>query len=160
MPRRDPLLAEIEALYAGGYQNFFRVARGILGDRERAKEAVQDAFVDAVRARRSFRRDGPLEAWVWRLVVNAARKAARRPLVEVGTWVDELPPARELAELAPLIARLPERQRLTVFLRYYADLDYRTIAEVLEVELGTVSAALAAAHAALRRSIREVETNG
>jgi DNA-directed RNA polymerase specialized sigma24 family protein len=47
-----------------------------------------------------------------------------------------------------------------VFLRYYADLDYRTIAEVLEVELGTVSAALSAAHAALRRSIREVETNG
>lgn len=59
-----------------------------------------------------------------------------------------------------MIARLPERQRLTVFLRYYADLDYRTIAEVLEVELGTVSAALAAAHAALRRSILEVETNG
>jgi RNA polymerase sigma factor (sigma-70 family) len=59
-----------------------------------------------------------------------------------------------------LIARLPERQRLTIFLRYYADLDYRAIAEVLEVELGTVSAALAAAHAALRKSIREVETNG
>ncbi len=101
MPRRDPLLAEIEALYACGYQNFFRVARGIVGDRERATEAVQDAFTDAVRARRSFRREGPLEAWVWRLVVNAARKAARRPLVEVGSWVEELPPARELTELAP-----------------------------------------------------------
>src|SRR6266481_1402558 len=160
MPRRDPLLAEIEALYAGRFQTFFRVARGILGDRERATEAVQDAFVDAVRARRSFRRDGPLEAWVWRLVVNAARKAARRPLVEVGAWTEELPPARELAELAPLIARLPERQRLTVFLRYYADVDYRAISDVLDVELGTVSSALAAAHAALRKSIPEVETNG
>jgi DNA-directed RNA polymerase specialized sigma24 family protein len=42
-------------------------------------------------------------------------------------------------------------------LRYFADLDYRSIAEALEVEIGTVSATLAAAHAALRRSIQEVE---
>jgi RNA polymerase sigma-70 factor, ECF subfamily len=161
MVRRDPLLAEIESLYAGGYQQFYRVARGILGDPERAAEAVQDAFVDAVRSRRRFRGDGPLEAWVWRLVVNAARKAARRPLVEVGSPAEEqLPPPRELLEITPLIARLPERQRLTIFLRYYADLDYRAIARVLDVEPGTVSAALAAAHRTLRKAMQEVETSG
>jgi hypothetical protein len=52
-------------------------------------------------------------------VVNAARKAARRPLVEVGVApdeTDELPPS--LPELAPLISSLPERQRLIVFLRF------------------------------------------
>jgi DNA-directed RNA polymerase specialized sigma24 family protein len=36
-----------------------------------------------------------------------------------------------------------------VFLRYYADLDYRSIAEALEIEVGTVSATLSAAHTAL-----------
>jgi DNA-directed RNA polymerase specialized sigma24 family protein len=45
---------------------------------------------------------------------------------------------------------------LAVFLRYYADLDYRTVASVLSVEVGTVSATLSAAHTSLRRSLKEV----
>jgi RNA polymerase sigma factor (sigma-70 family) len=55
------------------------------------------------------------------------------------------------------IAALPKRQRLVVYLRYYADLDYRGIAEALDVEVGTVSATLGSAHRALRRSLEEVE---
>jgi RNA polymerase sigma factor (sigma-70 family) len=54
------------------------------------------------------------------------------------------------------IASLPERQRDALFLRYYADLDYRAIAEVLEIEVGTVSATLSAAHNKLRVALREV----
>jgi len=55
-----------------------------------------------------------------------------------------------------LIVSLPERQRLALFLRYYADLDYRSIAEVLGVEIGTVGATLNKAHAALRQQLEEV----
>jgi DNA-directed RNA polymerase specialized sigma24 family protein len=51
---------------------------------------------------------------------------------------------------------LPERQRVAVFLRYWADLD-RSFAEVLEIEVGTVSATLNAAHQSLRRSLQEVQ---
>ena len=158
--RPDPVLREIEELYAERFGAFVRVARAILGDRERALEAVQDGFADAIRSRATFRGDGPLEAWVWRAVVNAARKSARRPLVEAGVPVDaseELPPAAP--DVAPLVAALPERQRLAIFLRYYADLDYRAIAEILDVEVGTVSATLAKAHAAVRRSLEEVQSN-
>ena len=70
----------------------------------------------------------------------------------------ELPPAAP--HVAPLVAALPERQRLAIFLRYYADLDYRAIAEALGVEVGTVSATLAAAHAAVRKRLEEVGTRG
>src|SRR6185436_20414266 len=139
----DRRLGELEALYRARHSHFVRVARAITGDPERASEAVQDAFADAVRARARFRGDGALEAWVWRAVVNAARKSLRRPLVEARRAVDEqtaieldAPPATRA--LAPLVVQLPERQRLVVFLRYYADLDYRTIAEALDVEVGTV----------------------
>jgi RNA polymerase sigma-70 factor, ECF subfamily len=160
-PRRDPLLARIEATYAERHPEFLRVARAILGDRERALEAVQDGFADAIRGRSGFRGDGPLEAWLWRAVVNAARKAARRPLVEVGVAAAEtaeLEPAHP--DLAPLVSALPERQRLIVFLRYYADLDYRSIAAALGVEVGTVSAALAAAHASVRKAFGEAQAHG
>jgi len=156
---RDRRLEEIERLYRARCPYFVQVARGIVGDRERAVEAVQEAFVGLVRDRRSFRGDGPLEAWVWRAVVNAARKATQRPLVEVGGSEEAryvLP--EKVSELAPLIAELPQRQRLVVFLRYYADLDYRAIAAVLEIEIGTVSATLATAHATLRKELGKAKT--
>jgi RNA polymerase sigma factor (sigma-70 family) len=51
------------------------------------------------------------------------------------------------------LAALPERQRTVVFLRYFADLGYRTIAETLDVEVGTVSATLHAAHTVCARQL-------
>jgi RNA polymerase sigma-70 factor (ECF subfamily) len=132
------------------------VARGVTGDSDRAADAVNEAFARVIRSRGSFRGDGPLEAWVWRAVVNAARDAVERPYTAGGTSPDEAAPPETLSELAPLVASLPERQRLVIFLRYYADLDYRAIAHVLEVEIGTVSASLAAAHRTLRRKLQEV----
>jgi RNA polymerase sigma factor (sigma-70 family) len=159
--QRDRRLAGIEALYRREFSAFVRVARGIVGDRERALEAVHDGFADAIRGRDGLRDEAALDAWVWRSVVNAARKATRRPLVEVAALVD-LPSvdSPRLRELAPALGRLPERQRLIVFLRYYADLDYRSIAEVVGVEVGTVSASLAAAHRSVRLMLEEVEVSG
>ena len=61
------------------------------------------------------------------------------------------------SEVAVWVRTLPERQRLAVFLRYWADLEYRAIAEVLEVEVGTVSATLSSAHQSLRVSLQEVQ---
>lgn len=155
--RRDRLIEDIEALYGRDYQSYVRVARAITGDRERAVEAVQEGFANALQAQHTFRGEGSLEAWVWRIVVNAARAAARSPLVEApmnGTSRMEAPPP--VAQLAPLIAALPERQRHAVFLRYYADLDYRSIAAVLGIEVGTVSATLSSAHRAIRFALEEV----
>jgi RNA polymerase sigma factor (sigma-70 family) len=99
----------------------------------------------------------PLEGWVWRIVINEALKQRRERAATELALVDELIPApnghpdSDLA-VRRWIADLPERQRLAVFLRYYAALDYRSIAGALDIEVGTVSATLASAHAALRRS--------
>jgi RNA polymerase sigma-70 factor (ECF subfamily) len=54
------------------------------------------------------------------------------------------------------VQRLPARQRDALFLRYYLDLDYRAIADVLDVEVGTVSATLHAARTSLRNALQEV----
>jgi RNA polymerase sigma-70 factor, ECF subfamily len=158
----DRLLEEIETVYRGRFRYFVQVARAIVGDRERAFEAVQDGFADAIRGRGGFRGDGPLEAWLWRAVVNAARKSVRRPLFELGDEGSEeaAEATPELLEVSPLVAALPERQRLIVFLRYYAGLSYSAIATALDIEVGTVSASLASAHAAVRKSLGRAEANG
>jgi RNA polymerase sigma-70 factor (ECF subfamily) len=158
---RDPRLDEIESLYRERFPYFLRVATAILGDPDRGLEAVQDGFGDVVRSRRTFRGDGPLEAWVWRAVVNATRRAQGRAhpaaVAEEGaiTTVNGHE-SRERSEIGLVVSLLPERQRLAVFLRYYADLDYRSIARALGVEVGTVSATLSAAHATLRENLNEV----
>ena len=152
--------AQLEGLYRARFEHFSRVASAMCGDPELGRDAVQAAFATAVRERRSFRGSGPLEAWVWRILVNEARRLAREPRPEPLAVLAE-PGANgqsgdELGVRA-WIGALPARQREAVFLRYYADLDYRTVAEVLGIEVGTVSATLSAAHQALRRRLEEVE---
>jgi RNA polymerase sigma factor (sigma-70 family) len=164
VPRPDDrLLREIESLYRERFADFVGVAASIVGEREAAREAVQEAFAAIVRGRRGLRREAALEAWVWRAVINAARKqmraSRRQPQLERAPSTNgDAPEPRERSELAVLVAALPERQRLILFLRYYADLDYREIARILDVKTGTVSASLHAAHATLRRRIGEVRT--
>lgn len=152
-------MAELEALYRERYPVFLRVARATVRDDGAAADAVHDAFVQAVRNRRAFRGEGTLEAWVWRMVVNAALK--RR-----GTFPESPGALEEAAQesrngfgdpVRAAVAALPERQRLALFLRYYADLDYATIAATLDIKEGTVGATLNAAHAALRKSLKEAE---
>ena len=58
--------------------------------------------------------------------------------------------------LRAAVGLLPERQRLVLFLRYYADLPYEAIGRVLGIERGTVAATLHAAHASLRQAMKEV----
>jgi RNA polymerase sigma factor (sigma-70 family) len=154
-------LSQIEALYRTRLAAFRRVARGILGDDEAARDAVQEAFASAVRNRAAFRGEGAFDGWVWRMVVNAAlmnrRAAAARP--SVSSAVEEHAAnghAQPDPHLRAAVAALPERQRLVLFLRYFADLDYATIAEALEISPGTVAATLNSARASLRSALEEV----
>ena len=59
----DARLGEIEELYRLRFAHFKRIARAIVGDSERAVEAVHDGFADAIRSRGRFRGAGSLEAW-------------------------------------------------------------------------------------------------
>jgi RNA polymerase sigma-70 factor, ECF subfamily len=161
MARTGPLTGEIEALYRERYRHFLRVATAIVGDEASGHDAVQDGFAQALREQHSFRGEGPLEAWVWRTVVNAALEARRRRVARrEAPEAAGIPNANGHPDESAVriwVAALPERQRLAVYLRYYADLDYRAIAEALGVEVGTVSATLSSAHQALRLSMKEVE---
>ncbi len=164
MPAPQSQLAEVEALYRVRFTDFRRVAAAVSGDREAAADLVQEAFVRAVRELDSFSGRGSLEAWLWKIVVNAARNH-RRDARPAQALVDDVasPNGRvptEAAQVAAAVAALPERQRLVLFLRYYADLDYRAIAEALEISSGTVGATLNAAHSSLQQLLSRAEATG
>jgi RNA polymerase sigma factor (sigma-70 family) len=158
LSRSGAALEDIEAVYRARFPQFCAVAAAILGDREAGRDAVQDAFAKAVRHRRDLRRDGSLEAWLWRTVVNTALSTRRRraePDLSEPAAAEHEP---DTDHVRAVIRRLPERQRLVVFLRYWADLDYAAIAEALAIAPGTVAAALHAAHGTIRNSLQEVRT--
>jgi RNA polymerase sigma-70 factor (ECF subfamily) len=157
-------VAEIEAVYRARLEVFVRVCLALLGDRELAIDAVQEGFAATIRNRAAFRGEGTVEGWVWGAVVNAAKNHRRARSGREAHAAEGGPerlasrPARvEVFEtrgaVRDEVAVLPERQRLALFLRYYADLDYREIAAVLDVSVGTVGSTLHAAHTTLRRAL-------
>ena len=152
---------DLEQLYRSRFETFLRVATAVTHDSDRGRDAVQTAFVSAVRGRRSFRGSASgLDSWVWTIVLREARRLAgaerHLSLDQVGEEA-RVPTngtgGSDQDGIRRYITALPQRQREAIFLRYFADLDYRTIARVLEVEPGTVSATLSAAHQTLRKRL-------
>jgi RNA polymerase sigma factor (sigma-70 family) len=157
--RRGATLDELRAIYEGRLTELTRVAAAIVGDNHAAQDVVQEAFVRAVRNRQTFDSRGDLNGWVWRIVVNAARDArARRRDEGDPELLDAATPEQDPRKtfVRDAVEQLPERQRLVLFLRYYADLDYRAIAEAAAISEGTVAATLHAAHDRLRALLSEV----
>jgi RNA polymerase sigma-70 factor (ECF subfamily) len=150
-------LWEIEQIYRTQLPELCRVAAAVSGSRQAAPDLVHEAFVRAVRRLDSFRGDGPLEGWVWRIVVNVAKNSRREPLAAILPEEDPgaagMPAGDARAALAAAMSLLSERQRLVLFLRYYADLDYAAIAEALSISSGTVGATLTTARAELGQAL-------
>lgn len=156
---KDTGFEAIEVVYRRRGADFFRFALARTGDRELAREAVQEGFARAIRAHPRFRGTGSLEAWIGRCVLNAAADINKRAGGGVldedicGEYGD--PPDEHVRDA---VRRLPPRQRDVLFLRYYLDFDYATIGQTLGIKTGTVSATLHAAHRSLRNALQEVTT--
>jgi RNA polymerase sigma-70 factor (ECF subfamily) len=128
--------------------------------RHRVEDLVQETFVRVLRALPSFDPTGAasLSTWVLTIATRLALNELRRP--EHGALAveplstertDQVTERQWLATaIAACVTALPEAQRVVLVLREYHDLDYRDIATMLEVDLGTVKSRLARARTALR----------
>ena len=141
----------LERLYRDRYVAFRNALATITGSYERL--ATRCRRPSPVRA--SFRGDGPLEAWVWRIALRVGIHQRGRPADAPlnGPLDPQLPEPHRDPDLAAALRSLPPRRRLVVFLRYFGDLSYAEIAGVCGVSEGTVAASLAQARAALRETL-------
>jgi RNA polymerase sigma-70 factor, ECF subfamily len=145
----DETLSALEDLYRRKYEHFRKMLASITGSYETGHDATQEAFARAIAQRRSFRGESSLETWVWRIATRTAIDARRRGArASPGRWIalGFVEPERD-PELAAAVQALPPRQRLMVFLRFFADLSYSDIAELCDVSEGTVAASLSHARA-------------
>jgi DNA-directed RNA polymerase specialized sigma24 family protein len=154
-------LAEIESLYRTSYSHYRNALATITGSYESARDAVQHAFAQAIAERAGFRREGSLSAWVWKIALRQAL-ALREEFADAnlnGAFDPGLVEPTSDPVLSAALRALPPRRRLVVFLRYFADLSYPEIADVLGISEGTVAATLHEARAALRDALTEGVTS-
>ena len=139
--------SELEELYRRRQDAFQVMLASVAGNVESARDVVQEAFARALTNQDGFRGDGLLEAWVWRIAFRVAvgstgsHELAMEEVPDVA-FVEE----RRDPTLAAAVQKLPPQRRMAIFLRYYADLSYAEIGEVLGIAEGTVAATLSKAH--------------
>jgi RNA polymerase sigma-70 factor (ECF subfamily) len=185
MPREQAdreLVAQLQRGDDLAYESFVRqyggamlaVARRMLRNDEDAREAVQDAFLQAFRAIQHFREEARLSTWLHRIVVNAAlmrmRSASRRPEVAIddllptfdaeGHDAEHIRPlplslesalesAEARAEVRRCVEQLPEQSRAVIVLRDLQELSTAETATVLGITQNAVKIRLHRAHQAL-----------
>jgi RNA polymerase sigma-70 factor (ECF subfamily) len=145
----------------------------VVGNGEDALDVVQDAFVQAFLKLETFQRSSAFYTWLYRIAFNAAASQHRRkrPVLSVeqsretsghepvdgqsgpGEHLEQLERSRQVQQA---IAALSEEHRAVVVLREIDGCCYETIAEILDLPVGTVRSRLHRARLQLRDQLREV----
>ncbi|GAA6525954.1 sigma-70 family RNA polymerase sigma factor [Intrasporangium sp. DVR] len=147
-----------------------RLAYVLLGDRQRAEEAVQEVYLSLFR-HWPPRDQGSALAYLRAGVVNQCRSDQRRtirarrgePLLRASLpWVQTEPDTAtdvvakdEAGRLVELVRALPRRQREVITCRYYLQLSERETAELLEIGIGSVKTHTHRGLAALQARLEE-----
>jgi RNA polymerase sigma factor (sigma-70 family) len=142
---------DIEALYRADADRLWRAVHAFAGDGEIASDAVAEAYAQLLRRGAAVRDPA---AWVWRVAFQISRGALKMRRLDSGVASPGADYADAYADhdLLTAVRQLPEGQRATVILFYYADLPIREIAD----RLGTNSLAVRANLSRGRRRLREL----
>lgn len=170
-PTPDPAL-ELERWHARFRDAAEGLARRLLGDAEEARDAVQQAFLQAWRTSSKPRdRENPW-GWLARIVANACRDrlrarrtreridpderalAAAEPTSGPDAALDEQLRAERVARA---LARLPAPLREIVELKHYAELSFAEVATALGEPIPTVKSRMARALELLRAELKDLE---
>jgi RNA polymerase sigma-70 factor, ECF subfamily len=144
----------------------------VVGERLLAEEIVQDTMLAVWRGAGSFRGESSVRSWVIAIARRQTRDRLRgrrlrlvdeavladRPGSAPGTEVMALDRA-ELAEVQGAIRELAAAHREVLGLAFGSGLSLPEVADVLQIPIGTVKSRLAAARAALNRTLDEKSQN-
>ena len=145
----------------------------VVGSEHDARDIVQDAFVQAFVKLDTFRRTSAFYTWLCRIAFNLAISFLRRqrPTVSIeqsrditgaepvddGPAPDEMMQRKQRAgQVQTALATLTEEHRTVLVLREIDGCCYETMADILEVPVGTVRSRLHRARMQLREQLREV----
>ena len=157
--------AEDEEAFAALFQQYknlvFKTAYLMLGNPIEAEDALQEVFLNVHRALGTFDPSrAAFSTWLYRITVNHCLNRRRKrelslfPLGEVPGHAPS-PEGQIMTDevLEQALDSLSDKLRSVVVLRYYADLPYAEIGEILDVPLGTVKSRLSQALDTMRQTL-------
>lgn len=135
-------------------EKVYWVIRRMVIDHESSDDIAQETFVKVWKNLDKFKGESKLYTWIYRIATNEAlthlRKKKRRFFLSIGDVENELISTLEAdtyysgdeiqLKLQKAILTLPEKQRLVFNMKYFEELKFREIAEVLEVTVGSLKA--------------------
>ena len=145
----------------------------LLGSAEDARDVAQDAFVQAFVKLDRFRRTSAFYTWLYRIAFNMAMSHRRRkkPTVSLeeikertGTEPtedgcdpgDRLLRDEQVCQVQAALATLAEDHRVVLVLREIDGCRYETIAEILDLPVGTIRSRLHRARIQLREQLQQI----
>lgn len=149
---------EFESFFVHNFDRIVNSITAITGDRDRATDATQEAFIKAYARWPKIRSYDVPAAWVRRIAINASRDTRRserrRSRREKPHLTEPQPsPSSEVVGLdfaQRILGELPRRQREVAALFYLEDLGVSEIAKSLGVSTGTVKSHLSEARERMR----------
>ncbi len=153
-------------LYDQTAARIYRVLLRMTRDPQTAFDLAQDTYLKAFAAIDSFDGHAAIATWLYRIAVNEALQHLRRRRVATlgPALATDLPDPRHDGQQAELrldledaLAALEPEDRAILLLRYQEGLDYRTIADVTGVAVGTVGSRLNRARSRLREHLAPKE---
>jgi len=122
-----------------------------VGDEEEAADILQDTFLRAWEKLEGFRSSSSFKTWLFQIAINLwknrlrerGRMAGEEELPDIPSSSDpleEVMAAERRSILLQGIEQLPERQRMALTLKAFADLKYEEIAEVMGCSVGAAKA--------------------
>jgi RNA polymerase sigma-70 factor (ECF subfamily) len=149
------------------YKNLvYQTAYLMLDDPKEAEDALQEVFVLVYKSLSGYDpAKGAFTTWLHRITINHClmRRRKRRflfiPLENIQHTLLDKPVENTLAEaeekeaMIEAIRNLSDKQRAVIILRYYLELPYTEIAQVLDIPLGTVKSRLDGSLRTLRRTL-------
>lgn len=165
--RGDPdAVREIYREHSGAV---FTVARSIVRDRELAADVVQQTFVKAWRASRSFEGNRQLAPWLYSIARNTAidllrsetkpTRGGHAPETDVGVEPETFERTWERFEVRRAVDALPDGEREVIRLTHLEGHTHEAVAERLAIPLGTVKSRSGRAHKRLAAALIHLTAN-
>jgi RNA polymerase sigma-70 factor (ECF subfamily) len=145
-------------------QRLYQVVRRQVPSHDDADDVLQNTFIKIFKHLKQFEARSSLYTWMYRIatneIYNFQKKRSRMKIVGLGTReygeaesyvnVDQLSSTLEL-----IVDTLPDRQQMVFRMRYYDELTYKQIAEILQLTEGALKASF---HHAVKKIETELKT--
>ena len=143
--------------------------RGIVKNHEDADDILQNVFIKVFKSIQNFKGDSKLYTWLYRIATNESltflKKRAKQYKISSeelqGRLIENLESdvyfegdAIQLA-LEKALATLPEKQRLVFQMKYYQDLKYDDMSEILDTSVGALKSSYHIATKKIMNALKE-----